>query len=213
MARSAAPGARPPGAPARQDRALRPALDISGERRRIVGRAAALVSRAAEARGHRGLTDLRIRPAARAVVLDPDDRILLVRFRFPGGDLLGYPRRRHRAGRDPEEAIRRELAEEAGLSDVQIGPSDLDAAAHRPFIGGQWDGQREQYHLVRTPAFTPAPRLSWEQLNAEYVYELRWWQQTELRDAAETFAPRRLAELVRVARRRRPAGGTDRRRI
>ena len=31
------------------------------------------------------MSELRIRPAARAVVLDPDDRILLVRFEFPGG--------------------------------------------------------------------------------------------------------------------------------
>ena len=63
-------------------------------------------------------------------------------------------------------------------------------------VGGQYDGQREQYHLVRTAAFTPKPRHSWEQLNAEYVFELRWWTQGQLGEAAETFAPRRLPELV-----------------
>jgi len=31
------------------------------------------------------MAELRIRPAARAIVLDPDDRILLVRFQFPHG--------------------------------------------------------------------------------------------------------------------------------
>jgi 8-oxo-dGTP pyrophosphatase MutT (NUDIX family) len=144
------------------------------------------------------LTDLRIRPAARAVVLDPDDRILLARFRFPGGRTFwATPGGGIERGESAEQAIRRELEEEAGLSDVEIGPLIWTRLQIVPFIGGLWDGQREQYHLVRTPAFTPAPRLSWEELNAEYVYELRWWQQTELRDAAETFAPRRLVELVR----------------
>jgi len=66
-----------------------------------------------------------------------------------------------------------------------------------PFIGGRWDGQREQYHLVRTKAFTPRPRLSWEQLHAEFVFELRWWTPQELAEATATFAPRRLPELVR----------------
>ena len=64
-------------------------------------------------------------------------------------------------------------------------------------VGGQYDGQREQYHLVRTPSFTPDPRLSWEQLNAEYVFELRWWTLAQLEKADETFAPSRLPELIR----------------
>ena len=45
----------------------------------------------------------------------------------------------------------------------------------------------------------PEPRHSWEQLNAEYVFELRWWALDELETATGTpFAPRRLPELVRV---------------
>lgn len=43
----------------------------------------------------------------------------------------------------------------------------------------------------------PKPQLSWEQLNAEYVFELRWWSLTELDEADATFAPRRLPELLR----------------
>ena len=67
-----------------------------------------------------------------------------------------------------------------------------------PFIGGRWDGQREQYHLVRTPAFTPSPALTWEQLNAEYVFELRWWTLARARAARRSSShPRRLPELVR----------------
>jgi 8-oxo-dGTP pyrophosphatase MutT (NUDIX family) len=143
------------------------------------------------------VSELRIRPAARAVVVDPDDRVLLVRFEFPGRTLWATPGGGIEPGESPENAIRRELEEETGFIPAEIGPVVWTRLHIVPFIGGQWDGQREQYHLIRTDAFTPTPRLSWEQLNAEYVFELRWWTQAELGEAAETFAPRRLPELVR----------------
>lgn len=144
------------------------------------------------------MSDLRIRPAARAIVLDPDDRTLLVRFLFPGEDTFwATPGGGIEAGERGEEAIRRELSEETGLESVEVGPLVWTRLHIVPFISGQYDGQREQYHVVRTPSFTPKPRLSWEQLNAEYVFELRWWTLPELEAAEETFAPRRLPELVR----------------
>jgi 8-oxo-dGTP pyrophosphatase MutT (NUDIX family) len=143
------------------------------------------------------MSELRIRPAARAVVLDPDDRILLVRFEFPTRALWATPGGGIEQGESAEDAIRRELEEETGLAPTEIGPQIWTRLHIIPFIGGQWDGQREQYYLVRTPAFTPSPRHSWEQLNAEYVFELRWWTQRELIAAHEVFAPRRLPELVR----------------
>lgn len=144
------------------------------------------------------MSDLRIRPAARAIVLDPDDRILLVRFVFPSGETFwATPGGGIEAGESSEEAVRRELAEETGLESVEVGPLVWTRLRIIAFTSGQYDGQREQYHLVRTPSFTPKPRLSWAQLNAEYVFELRWWMLAEIEAAEETFAPRRLPELVR----------------
>lgn len=143
------------------------------------------------------MSELRIRPAARAVVLDELDRILLVRFEFPAKTVWATPGGGIEPGESPEDAIRRELEEEAGLASVEVGPPVWTRLHVIPFIGGRWDGQREQYHVVRTPAFTPQPRLSWEQLNREYVFELRWWTLAELEAAETTFAPRRLPELVR----------------
>ena len=145
-----------------------------------------------------GVTNLRIRSAARAVVLDPDNRILLVRFVFPSGrEIWATPGGGIEPGESPKDAIRRELAEETGLARPEIG-TELWTRLHIiPFIGGNWDGQREEYYLVRAPVFEPAPQLSWEQLNAEFVFELRWWTIDELEETAATFAPARLPELVR----------------
>ena len=155
-----------------------------------------MVLRVAGTRRYRAVSELRIRPAARAVVIDQDDRILLVRFEFPGQRVWATPGGGIELGERPEDAIRRELEEETGLTTAEIGPVLWTRLHVIPFIGGQWDGQREQYHLVRTASFAPEPRLSWEQLNAEYVFELRWWTPAQLGEAVETFAPRRLPELV-----------------
>ena len=76
--------------------------------------------------------DLRIREAARALVLDPEDRVLLVRWELPGPDGLvhvwGTPGGGVEADEDFETALRREVAEELGLDAVTIGPLILSGS-------------------------------------------------------------------------------------
>ena len=124
---------------------------------------------------------LRIREAVRALILDPHDRVLLVRFEFPNtGTRWAMPGGGVEPGETDRQALHRELDEELGLVGAQISPHIWTRLHIIPFIDGRWDGQRERIHLVRTSTFEPAPRLSWEQLNAEYVFELRWWRPDEL---------------------------------
>lgn len=124
---------------------------------------------------------LRIRPAVRALVLDPDHRVLLVRFEFPdAGTRWALPGGGVEPGESDHDALRRELAEELGLHDAEIGPHIWDREHLIPFINGMWDGQRERIHLVRTAAFEPQPSLSWPELHAEYLFEIRWWHLHEL---------------------------------
>jgi hypothetical protein len=65
-----------------------------------------------------------------------------------------------------------------------------------PFEDGRYDGQVERAHLVRTPAFTPAPALGWELLRAEHVEELRWWPVDALAAAGVRSAPPQLPALA-----------------
>jgi 8-oxo-dGTP diphosphatase len=144
------------------------------------------------------VSGLRLRIAARAVVVDEDERVLLVLFDFgERGRVWATPGGGIDEGESDEDAIRRELAEEAGLADFELGPLVWTRTHVTPMGAGTWDGQTERYYLVRTPAFEPAPRLSWEELRAEALTAIRWWSPDELEATEALFAPRRLPVLVR----------------
>jgi 8-oxo-dGTP diphosphatase len=139
---------------------------------------------------------LRIRQAVRALVVDSDQRVLLVRFEFPTATRWALPGGGLEPGESHIDALRRELEEEVGLIDAVVGPQIWHRLHIVPFINGEFDGQRERIYLVRCDAFVPEPRLSWEQMNAEFVFELRWWTLSEI-DASEAyFVPKELHTLL-----------------
>ena len=146
---------------------------------------------------------LRIREAVRALVIDPDQRVLLVRWQFPNLHVWGTPGGGIEPGEDSASALRRELHEELGLDDPLIGPQIWERTHIIPFIDGRWDGQHDRFFLIHTKSFEPTPRLTWEPLNAENLFELRCWTIDEL-DAFEPttrrefFAPRRFQPLYRA---------------
>ena len=141
------------------------------------------------------------RDGVRGLVLDTADRVLLVHFRFepfpwaaPGGGI--------EPGETDEHALRRELAEEVGLDDFELGVC-LWTREHEFDLGVNYRGQRERCYLVRVEPFEPEPRLD---LSAEGVDEVRWWTPDELDRSEEVFAPRRLPALLRALLRDGPPG-------
>jgi ADP-ribose pyrophosphatase YjhB (NUDIX family) len=139
-----------------------------------------------------------VRRGARALLLDPDDRILLVRFVNPesGEEFWATPGGGLDPGEDFERGLRRELREETGLEDAPIGPVVWTRRHVFPWAGRTLD-QSERIALVRVPAFEPRPALTPEQLVDEGVHELRWWTLEELETSGTNFAPRRIVGFLR----------------
>lgn len=142
-----------------------------------------------------------LRKVARVVLLDADDRILLLHghepddpaddwWFTPGGGLEGDETR--------EEAALRELAEETGITEVELGPVLWRRRCSFPFAGRRWD-QDEWYYLARTAGTVPAvpAATALTELERRSVAGVRWWTCQELTRTHETVYPTRLAELLR----------------
>jgi 8-oxo-dGTP pyrophosphatase MutT (NUDIX family) len=134
------------------------------------------------------------RSAVRALVLDRHERVLLVKFRDDQGQVWwATPGGGIDDGESAEEAIRRELVEEAGLVDYELGP-EIWRREHVFAWLGRILRQRERIFVVRVEEHEPAPTAD---LPAEQVFELRWWTLAELEGATETLVPARLAHFMR----------------
>lgn len=137
------------------------------------------------------------RTAARVLLLDPIGRVLLVRFEdrrtayawwaTPGGGLL--------PGESLEEAARREVTEETGLRDLDLGP-----CVWLRELEFSWDGrrvrQREHIFAARVAEFEPTLD-GFEAYELDLLPEHRWWTVEEIERSRERFGPRRLGTLLR----------------
>ena len=132
----------------------------------------------------------------RAVVLDPDDRVLLVRFEWPDKTVWAPPGGGLETGESDEQALVRELAEECGLRDFEVGPCVWTRTHWFTDMAG-WAGQRERIYLVRTKAFEPEPGWTAEQLAKEGIAGQSWFAARELEPREALFSPRRLPALLR----------------
>jgi ADP-ribose pyrophosphatase YjhB (NUDIX family) len=122
----------------------------------------------------------RLRPAVRAVVLDAQDRILLLRFEFADKVVWAAPGGGIEAGESLRDGLVRELAEEIGLTPPADAPHIWHQVAVGPDYARGYDGVVNDYLLIRVDSFTPAGALSQAELEAESVYGHRWWTLDEL---------------------------------
>lgn len=131
------------------------------------------------------------RDAARALLLDGRDRVLLVAHRAtpehtvwtaPGGGL--------RPEEDHREAATRELSEELGL-EAEVGPWVWSREVTFRYAGVHLR-QRERWHLVRVDRYdeVAAP------LDDPGLVGVRWWTLDELGATDRTLAPRALPDHV-----------------
>jgi 8-oxo-dGTP pyrophosphatase MutT (NUDIX family) len=137
-----------------------------------------------------------LRHAARVVLIDGHDRILLFcwdderldRRRVwitPGGGL--------HAGESHEQAARRELWEETGI-DAIPGPC-VWKRQHVVRVGERWIDQRERYFFTRVDRID-VDRSNQTELERVAMVDHRLWPVDEIASSGEWFAPRRLGELL-----------------
>jgi 8-oxo-dGTP pyrophosphatase MutT (NUDIX family) len=143
-----------------------------------------------------------LRKVARLILLDPLDRILLLHGHEPddpSDDWWFTPGGGVEGAETLEEAALRELAEETGITDAELGQVLWRRRCSFPFAGRRWD-QDEWYFLARTAvAHQPLPGAAGlTELERRTVAGARWWTCGELTRTHETVYPTRLAELLRT---------------
>jgi 8-oxo-dGTP pyrophosphatase MutT (NUDIX family) len=122
------------------------------------------------------------RQAARVVLLDREDRVLLIRASDPANRQKGHwweiPGGGIEGGEPSEHAARRELYEETGLSEVEMGPCVWRQHVTFEFAGIRFD-QDEWVHVARCDGGEYRP-AHLEHFEAEAFDGAKWWEQPEL---------------------------------
>ena len=137
------------------------------------------------------------RYAARVVLLDADDRVLLFRCKDPAADRSFWitPGGGLEGDESHEQAAERELYEETGLTGVPIGPCVWTRSHSFPWSGKMYC-QHERFFMVRVEGHDVDVSSHTEE-ECVALTEHRWWSAQAVQQATdETFAPRRLGVLM-----------------
>lgn len=131
------------------------------------------------------------RDAARVLVIDERERILLIRGQDPSRPEIGTwwyaPGGGLEEGESHKEAASRELWEETGLS-VEINSYPIWRREVEFTFNNVNYLQRELYFLVRTKSFEPKPQVLSE-LEKMSLLEPKWWSHPELMTLPDLIYP------------------------
>lgn len=134
----------------------------------------------------------RMREAARAIVLDETDRVLLLRYDEGDGVFWATPGGALDPGEDHLAAARRELAEELGVIDVELGPK-VATRSKEHLIEGKTTKQIESYFIVRIPANQVDPTRATQ---TDDILSWEWWPLADLRTTDQVVYPVGLTDLI-----------------
>ncbi|SEP81328.1 NUDIX domain-containing protein [Devosia sp. YR412] len=137
--------------------------------------------------------DVTIRNGVRALILTPEAEILMMRIRLDTNELIWIlPGGGKEAGEDNATGLRRELREELGLLEFEIGPLVWRRRHTFNFFDCRYQ-QTEEYFVVHTHRFEPVMS---DQVEVRVLDCFRWWKIEDLKRAQERLTPLRLAAIV-----------------
>jgi len=143
---------------------------------------------------------LPVRRAARVVLLDPADRVLLMRYddEPPNGPHWSTPGGGLDAGEDHMGAARREMLEETGWDDIAL-LGEISRGAVTMEYGGRVVRQHERLYLARTDQECREIGGVAAMHASDGIAAWRWWTLEELDATTEAIWPAGLPALIRGA--------------
>ncbi len=142
------------------------------------------------------------RAAARVIVIDPQDRVLLFLCALPHRpdvELWITPGGGLEPGETYHAAAKRELREETGLTH-EPGPCVWTREHVCPRLDGPGEFRAlERFFWLRLDSVPEISTDAWTDEEATFLRDHRWWSMDELTAPADPrtiFAPRRLPELL-----------------
>lgn len=136
-----------------------------------------------------------LRECVRALILTPDPAVLLIHLVLSDRNLWITPGGGIAPGESHHEALRRELQEEVGRGDLDIGPH-IWTREGTYLWAGEKRAEREFFYLVRAERFVADSSGNPVPGERELMAELRWWPVRDLPQHSKSFAPARLGALV-----------------
>lgn len=134
------------------------------------------------------------RSVARVLIFDERDRVLLLFD--PDPERGGYwypPGGRIEPGESPEDAARREVAEEIGL-DTEIGPLLLRCRSEFTYGDRRFDQEEWHFGARAVGSLTPNSRPGDNEGAAVAAH--RWWSLADLRASTERFFPDGIGDAI-----------------
>lgn len=134
------------------------------------------------------------RQSARLLLINPNGQVWMLRIDDPVRPRWIVPGGGLEAGEGWEDAARRELGEECGLHDTELGPCVAERRAIDHF-GDTPFSSDAKYFLVRTHDQVPTG-ANMSAHEAAHYDQQRWWSADDIRISHETVFPIGLADLL-----------------